>query len=424
MPARLLLLVALLTSAPVAFADISIKSATLDAEYWTATGFDEGDGTLSRLTLRPAARVRLGKNWEAEGQFRLELADDQTGLGTMETYSDISRPLKLGNHGRFEIDRATLSWRKKSTILTLGKQSVAWGVMDGLQVTDRFDATRRRDAVFTEERPERIGRWGARLRGDYKGTKLDAAAFFDGTVGQAPANESAFYPQARRLRGGIPAGFPTPPLDIHRPDSPTLGLRATQNFGTSDVSALVLHGPETEPIFESATAGIVLKYPDRTLIGATWEKSDGARIWRLEAAHVPDQPVNLSPAPNLSIDTRARWLAGMAVDWKTGTGLFLNAQLGIDHIGPGAGSLVRPDTDVIATLRMQRGFRNDTVFASTELMTSLSDGDGAFRPELSWQANDQVRFSAGADLIFGRKEGLFGQFQDASRIWLKARLSV
>ena len=114
----------------------------------------------------------------------------------------------------------------------------------------------------------------------------------------------------------------------------------------------------------------------------------------------------------------------MAVDWKTGKGIFLNAQLGIDHIGPGAGSLVRPDTDVIATLRIQRGFGNDTIFTSAEILTSLSDGDGAIRPKLSWQANDQVRFSIGADLIFGDRQGLFGQFQDASRVWLKARLSI
>jgi hypothetical protein len=409
-----------LTVAPAKADGIKVGHS-LEVIQTLATGFSDGDADFAKLEIRPEIDLRFNRAWRADVALRIEGATGDTGLGSMDAYGDLSRPLRLGPDARIEVDEATLSWRKHSTRITLGKQSLAWGVLDGLQVTDRFDAVRRREAVFTDQRPERISRWGARAEFNWADVRWDLATSFDGTSDQ-PANlGDTFAVRAPRFRAGLPAGSALPEIEVDTPDDPTFGIRGTKRIGASDFGTLVIHGPDTEPVFRPSGTGVALEYNTRTLVGATWQTSAGARVWRVETAWVPDQPVNLE-GTTLATDTRSRWLAGAGLDWDLPNDLFMNAQLGVDHVeGDG---LVRPNTDIISTLKIQRSFANQTWNVSAELLGSLSNGDGTFRPALSWQVSDRLRLQSGMDLVWGNKDGIFGQFRDTDRAWLKVRWMV
>lgn len=396
------------------------SSSSLQTETVLATA-TRGGLSQARVTLLPETRLRMGRNWSAEGRLRLEGAASDTGLGTRETYSTLSEPWQSGNDVRLELDAATLSWRKRTTQLTLGKQTVAWGVLDGVQVTDRFDAVRRREVVFTQERPERIARWGARARFRLGDTRLDAAAAFDGTVNQLARAGDAFDIRAARSRGGLPAGIIPTRIDVDTPDDPTFGLRASRTIGTSDSSIMVIRGPDTEPVFLADGTGVELSYPTRTLLGATWQRAAGAQVWRLEGAYIPRQPVNAAPAPGLVTARESRWLIGSGLDWSLPGGIFLNAQLAVDHINAGDADLARPETDVVSTLRIQRSFSNERWRAALEMINVLSDGSGSLRPALTWQQGDSLALDLGADLIWGQERELIGQFEPASRVYLRIR---
>jgi hypothetical protein len=95
--------------------------------------------------------------------LRLEATGSDIGLGTLSTYVDNSQPSELGSDARLEIDTVVIRWRKRANRVTGGKQTLACGVLDGLQIADRFDAVRRREGIFTSNRPEKISRWGMRL---------------------------------------------------------------------------------------------------------------------------------------------------------------------------------------------------------------------------------------------------------------------
>ena len=98
-------------------------------------------------------------------------------------------------------------------------------------------------------------------------------------------------------------------------------------------------------------------------------------------------------------------------------------QVGVDHIGSTQHELTRPRRDVIATVRGHKDFANATLRLSAELLTSLTDGNYALRPQLAWQVNDRLRLATGADFIRGSVDDLLGQFENASRVWIGARLS-
>jgi len=416
----LISLMALLAPQAARAGDISVRPS-LEFEQKVALGLERDDTSQALWTLRPKARVRLPGRWSSDIALRMEAAGGETGLGTRETYARISRPLKISPDVRLEVDEAVLSWRRRGARVRLGKQTVAWGVLDGLQVTDRFDATRRREAVFIDNRPDRIARWGARAELGAGGLRWDAAALFDGTSDQFAERGDAFEVVAPRFRAGLPVGAPLPALQFDTPDDPTLGLRATKTFGANDASLLVINGPDTEPVISPATGGVLLNYKTRTLIGATWQRSSGARVLRTELAWAPAQPVNLD-TPLLGLDRRDRVLAGVGVDWDLPNGFFANAQIGADWVQ--GDDLVRPNTDVITTIRIQRGWRNDTLRARAEAITSLSDGDGTFRPSLSWQASDTLRLEGGVDIVWGPLTGLIGQYRDRDRAWMRVRFSI
>lgn len=421
-------LAAALAAAP-ASADVSLERFSIRLEHWTAVQFDDGELTLARTTLAPSARFRLSPAWRLDAEARLEFADDDVGLGSLDGYSSIAQPLIRTDEARLEIDRLTLTYRRGPTNVVLGKQSVAWGVLDGLQVTDRFDAIRRRDFVLTDIRPDRLSRWGVRARTRMGETGIDFAVAFDPTVSQLAEDDATFAFTAPRFRGGLPPEAAPAEVRVATRDDllrdATVGLRLSRSIGVFDVTALVISGPDTDPVLQPGDVTpqgleVILDHPRRELFGVTVERGLGQLVLRFEAAYVPDQPVNVvDPALPLSVEERSRFLAGVGLDWEAPGDVFVNAQLGVDHIADGALATVRPETDVIGTLRLHRDFLNDTVRVQTEYIGSLSDGDGVIRPSVEWRMNDTVTLAAGVDAHFGDSAGQFGQFDDASRAWLR-----
>jgi hypothetical protein len=148
----------------------------------------------------------------------------------------------------------------------------------------------------------------------------------------------------------------------------------------------------------------------------------------VEAAHVPEQPVNLRPEPGSPLPftdgTRARTLLGVGLDWNAPGRVFVNLQLVGDRTADAGARLYGPRHDLVGTLRLQRSFARETVRASLEVLGSFTDHDRALRPELRWRITDALAVGAGADLLYGTRQGLFGQFRDESRGWLRATLTL
>ena len=413
--------------------DVRLKSARINADLMTAFNTSSGDQDLVRATIRPDIQIAIRKRWRFDVNGRIELADDNTGLGTVDTFSDASRPLIDEARVRIELDRVILQYKRRGTRIKIGKQVTAWGVLDGLQVTDRFDASRRRDFVLTDPRPDRIARWGVRAQQSFGSWQIDMSASLDPTVDQIATAGDVFFPRAPRLRGGFGFAVPNFPAFVTSREEylsdVTIGGRLSRDVGAATISVLSISGPDTEPVLSSALTAtlqpaISLNYLRRTLVGGSVEVASGAQIWRLEAAHILDQPINTVTATPLSRTTRPRWLAGVGADWDAPMGFLVNGQVAVDHIDAGGLTLARPKTDVIGTVRFQRYFSNNVWLFKNEWIGSLTDGDGVVRPSLTYQADDNVTLSLGADIIFGQQTGLFGQFRDDTRVWARIAVSI
>ena len=430
------------------FSKILPDKLSAEMHYTTAFETRDDDHSLSRFTLIPKAQWRFGSSWRAETSLRLEYADDDTGLGGVSGYSDASKPWLADRRARVELDRAHLTYRSGATRIRVGKQVTAWGVLDGLRITDRFDAVRRRDFVYTPIRPERIARWGIHARTDAGHWTVEMSAALDPTVSQQANLQDAYAPQATRFTGGLDIttlgptalSFRTSGRNAYGRDL-TYGVRSSRDIGTGRLSLLAFRGPTTDPLIDWASAlpgsQIELRFPHRTLIGASFDYTLGGSVLRAELAVIPDQGVNVSPtssdqnpdisrpaAFDLAIDEQTRWLAGIGIDLNAPFGVFINAQLALDHMREGDLSLVRPQTDLIGTLRAQRSFPQSGWRAQIEWLGSLTDGDGVVRPEVRHDVNSYLSLSLGGDFAFGDSQGIFGQFVPRNRAWLRVELRL
>jgi len=396
-------------------------------------GFNLRDAALqySRVSISTDTRYRISRNWLMHLELRAETADDDVGLGTVNTYSSLSRPLVDNEHSRFEIDRAFVQWRERAHTITLGKQVTPWGVLDGIQITDRFDPVRRRDFVLTELRPERIARWGARWRNKIRDFKFDASIAFDGTVSQQAQTNTLFFTRSTRFTGGL--AISTTPLNIITEDrntslkQSTYGLRISRSLGAGEISVLTFRGPDTDPLLSLAnqprineSTSVELRYQRRTLYGLTYDLSIGEIVLRGEVAYIPDQAINTLGDMPLKTARAERLLAGVGLDWNAPAQWFINAQLAVDYIDNEGLSLVRPTTDTILTLRAQRLFINGRLLFKGELLGTLNEKDGVLRPELAYEYSDKLKLRSGIDYLFGDKNSQFGQFRDNSRLWFAA----
>lgn len=405
-------------------AQASSGKLSTSATYWGGFEYQGGDTAINRVSIQSQYKKRWKRRLQLDIAGSIDWARDAAGLGSTENYAPLTLPFLRTDHVRGQIDRATLRYRHKNYSVTLGKQVLAWGVLDGLRVADRADPVRRRDFILAERRPERLGRWGIRTRTKLGSTGIDVAAFFDNTVDQAPSLGSAFFPTAARSLGGFDAhgltnvGEPQVAKRSHGLSQTTWAMKLAQRFGSYDAQFIALYGPDTEPLIAPVSAtDIELHYPTRALVALTLQRSLGATVVRFESAYIPNQSINT--AQNGHSAKVGRFLAGIGVDFRVAGGWFINTQLGLDQLENYSLRYGRPRTDLIATLRAQNNFVQDRLAVKAELIGSVTDKDGYLGVSTAWQFNDSLKASVGTDIMFGDNDELFGQFENRSRAWIR-----
>ncbi|MEL7028752.1 MAG: hypothetical protein AAGL49_05940, partial [Pseudomonadota bacterium] len=301
--------------------------------------FDDDGRQQTRFRLEPTYEGSFWGDVQTEIGLRFETAPGPTGLGAVSGYSGISKPLVRGEDVRLEIDKANVRFEVGETTFFVGKQTIAWGALDGVRVNDAFNPARLNEFVVIDDRPDRIPLWAARARGQIGGLTYDAAVAPDPTVNQFAEAGDTFFPVAPRFRGGAPADAPIPELrrtsrnDLIE-DAVIAGRLATTWDGT-DFSVSVTSGPDPDAVLRPVEGGgaIELRHPRRTLIGAEVVRAVGPTLARIELAASPGQTFNAgSLAQGLREDDGTRILAGVGVDWNAPQDVFVTFQAVVDHV--------------------------------------------------------------------------------------------
>jgi len=392
------------------------SAQTIDGALVVAA--DEDGLAKANLLIEPETTIALRSGIEAVMSLRIEAAGSRTGTGARSGFSPISAPLVKGDDLRIEVDEFYLAIPAGALELRLGKQEIAWGSIDGARVVDTVSPARLTEGLARDPRPDRIAIWAARAQAIIGRVDVDLVFAPDPTANQLAEPDVAFFPQAPRFLAGLQPAGPLPP--IIREDrgdligDATIGARLSYRLDATDLRVSVVRGIDQDgiPVFDGKQ--IELRHPRRHTIGLEFVRQFGGVVGRLESAWTPDARFVVAGSLGGEVAQVDRLVGGIGADFSGPLGTYINVQLIADHVASDR-SLVRPRTDVISTLRVQKDFDDNRHALLAEWLNSFTDADGLVRLELVRRLDDRFAIFLGTDIFYGASRGLFGQFSERTR---------
>jgi hypothetical protein len=325
----------------------------------------------------------------------------------------------------------------------IGKQRIAWGTADKLNVVDNLNPDDFEDIL---DLGRKIPTTAVRVDyypGDFTVTGVVVPVF---TPARSPSSSWQ-----------VPASFPLPPelslgtltdevtLPDERPqDTASIGLRIRRELLGYDCSVSYVYGPDDWPLPSAVnmtpadTPGTVdihttLEYPKQQVVGMDIAGAvEDVGVWAECALFLPAEatytavtaPGDTSLHLALSDDPYVKYVVGG--DYTFRNGLYVNAQY-LHGFFTDRGPDGLEDYFLVA---LERDFLHGDLRARLAFAAEIADfGDVANRsaffggPELTYYPTDSAEIAAGALLLEGDSSTQFGQFSDNDEAYVKVRYS-
>ncbi|MEH6474009.1 MAG: DUF1302 family protein [Halopseudomonas sp.] len=384
----------------------------LDLEWNSTIGDDSYLTAIGRLRLDREQQLRVSG----------ERAD---------SYSPINGPSWVGDHGELSLRELYLDSEWAGAVWRLGKQQVVWGEADGLKVLDQVNPQSFREFILDEFDDSRIPTWmiNAEFAVD-EASSLQLLWIFDTTYHELASFGSA-YAVTR------PASIPTPPAGISLqllpavvPDDPLqdseLGLRYSAFIEGWDLTLNYLYHYNDFPVLYRSLQGSTLllqpEYERSHLLGGSLSNSFGELTLRAEIGFNSDSFFISRDLSQRGIANSGELSSVIGLDWHGLRDTLLSAQWFQSHLLDHTPAIVRDRTEHSLSLLYERTFANQTWTFKTLVLQSLNDKDGLVRPKLTFNVQSSLDLWLGADVFYGNRQGLYGQFDDQDRILIGMEL--
>jgi hypothetical protein len=391
-------------------------------------GVSAGDGDVQKLRsmltqeleaeLRPGVSLELGLRGWYDARYEVD-----EGYGRL-----------TGDEGRdrAELREAVVRFSRSSTDWVIGRQLVTWGRADGVRLLDAVNPLDLREFILEDyadskiplwmvNRQQYFGDWGWQLLviGEQRGNRLAPAGtdYYD-----------RFHDPARAdgLAGEAPDDFSL--------DGVELGSQLSGSLGRTDVSLNYLYAYDdvfsVELVPHLSPAGLAIE-PRRAfdrihLAGGSFARPLGSWVLRGELAWIDGRrfavapqalPAALLRAPGeRGLAERSNFLGLLGAD-VSGNWSFLSVQLYTDQVGGGVDPLARDRRESIATLFAWRDWRNGALRLQLLSFYHLDEQTWLHQPRVTYQLNDVLSVSLGADLVETESpNAFFGQFHATDRL--------
>lgn len=401
----------------------------LSVDTFLGYGYSDVVNKSMQETFRLAPRVDVEFSEQTrivlEGRLRIDFADRlEPGEVNVDTYSKLSRPAILNDLGTAEIRDAYLERKLTNGILRIGKQQIVWGKLDGVKVLDILNPQDLREFIIEDFGESRIGLWSVYVDASLAGWRTELAIIPDNTGHAIPATGAWFELTAPRFRFGASPDDPGLPTETRRgsvgADTGAYALKISRFFGALEVGAMAYSGVDHEPLGRLASRNgqtfVERYYERREVFGLSAETAIGSVALRAEVAFQPGRKFNTRTTNSLSTTSLEQVRAGFGMDVSGPWDTFINIQYLYDNVRAAPDSLVRPETDHIATVFLRRNFSYDTVKLTAKWYRHLDVGDSMYSLALGFALGGNTELEVAAEAFNGTPTGIFGQFSDRDRI--------
>ncbi|MGR9091776.1 MAG: DUF1302 family protein [Gammaproteobacteria bacterium] len=420
-----------LSASKPAGAESGSERVSFSALAAARVGIETGDGRdqVTEFLFTPEIEAVLGRGWQFTGiaRFRVDGSDNlEPGQPTEVNRASISHRLFWGDDVDVELREFYVGGPVGDAYVRLGKQQVVWGEADGLKVLDVVNPQSFREFILPEFDDSRIPLWSLSaelpLNDD---VSLEVVWVPDETYHDIPDTDSAFALTSPRF---VPQAVPGVPVTVFEADKPNdffadsdAGARLTAFVGGWQFSLNYFYHYLDIPVLRrSVGAGVVSVIPEYErshLIGGSFNNAFGDFVLRGEVVYLTDEYFLTSDrrdADGIHASGEVSYVIGL--DWTGLRDTFISGQVFQSVMLDHAPGVVQDQVDSIATLYIRRSFANARFHASSLLIQSINDGDGVVEAEITWEWRSNIELFLGADIFYGKKKGVFGEFGRRDRI--------
>jgi hypothetical protein len=399
----------------------------------------DGDSQSLNLSLVPELNADFDNGWQLKSSYRLR-AEAINGLQISNLdrggYSDYSTPARLSDAVELELREFYVQGELGDTYLTVGKQQIVWGKSDGLKVLDIVNPQSFREFILEDYDDSRIPLWTLNIERTIADWDLQFLWIPDQTYHALPKQNATYVFTSPELVPGAPPGVLANIESARRPNNILLdsdvGLRLSTFWKGWDVTFNYLYQYNNLPVLRqnlSIVGGtpVVMVTPEyeRThVFGTTFTNAFSNWVVRGEIGYFTEHYfIRKNSLKNQGVVQSPELHYVLGLDWNAPLDILLSMQLIQSWVIEDADKTTRDKLDTTITGLIRRNFLYDTLVAEILLIANTNNGDGIIRPKISYEWQDNIKTWLGADIFYGDRDGVFGQFNRNERVVVGVEVS-
>jgi hypothetical protein len=360
-------------------------------------------------------KLAASMNWQPQAQWELQLAgrvdghdqDGQQGWSTVKAdYGD-----------------SFVRYRGDNLRLTVGAQTVIWGRLDEIPLSDRVSTADLTRFVLDDLEDRRRANPMVRAETNIAGGKLDMVWLVDFRAAELPDRDSIWYPidrSAGRILGIDRADIPPAVVQAagiieQEPDGDGgFGARYTRTHSFADIGVTLARTRQSTPYFRAAGPNFKTEYPRSWAFGADTAIDAAGATWRAELVYSSDNPV--TRRSDLGYTTVAGVAWGLGVEMHPGDG---NTRVNLQLVGNNLidAPAVLDRTEVYSLNgEIDMPFDRARWRASLDFLAGLDHDDWYLNPEIAFLGWEPHEVYLALHWFDGSEQGLGGFHQDHSSI--------
>lgn len=352
----------------------------------------------------------------ADTEDNLRLPED-----ALDNYSDASKPYVDGNYS-IDLRELYATLLVRNSTFKIGKQQVAWGVMDGIRILDIINPLDYREFLLKDAEDTRIPIWMLNYIVEINSTQLQFLLVPDETTSHlstrdymitTPISSPAFISQGD-LDKLTSMQYSDPDHRVKDWDR-ALNVSFSTQFG--DLSVVYVNQLYDIPVVESTYIDGEIHarqfFYRRNVGGLSYSNAFDSWVLRSEFAYSDARYVYLDQPGGVA--KRSAFDFAIALDWSGMDNAIMTLQLSQDIVSGKGGSLTRDKVESTVAVVWDQYFINQTYHLKFLGLGSLNRHDTMTTIDLDWSVQDNFILGVGMDYFSGDREGTFGQFKDDSR---------
>lgn len=400
---------------------------------------DKADSQSLSLSIGPELNINFENNWQLKSKVRLTAeAIDGMQINDLDRdgYSDYSKPAQLNDGVGFELRELYLQGGIGDTFLTLGKQQIVWGKADGLKVLDIVNPQSFREFILDDFDSSRIPLWTMNIERTVANWDLQFLWIPDQSYHALPKQGATYAFTSPELVPTAPAGVGVNIEHARRPNNIILdsdvGFRAATFWKGWDITFNYLYQYNNLAVLRQnlsmdngkPVVTINPEYERTHVIGGTFSNAYEDWVIRGEVGYFTDHYfIAKNSLQNQGVVKSPELHYVLGLDWNAPWDILVSGQLIQSWVIDDADKTTRDKLDTTLTGLVRRNFMYDTLVAEVLLIANTNNGDGIIRPKISYEWQDNIKTWLGADVFYGDKQGVFGQFDSNDRVVVGVEVS-